>query len=219
MAKREDLEKLFEAALKQPDLPQANNNKPSPVTSPGTNNQHTSSPTPTPTPSPAHVFQKGEAEPAPSLTPPKQDFGTLGEEFATLMEERELRLKLRHRRQALITSLVFFGSLAGGVGWVVSSPDRRAALKSAYADIKSVGDVNSIVARYQAALEKIKARGNTIDGATRSMGIDPTKVDSGKDPGFDTEMRDMIGPDGGPTTAERDVKLRERFESMKTKAK
>lgn len=130
------------------------------------------------------------------------------------MDERNLRMKRLHRRQAFFTLLFFFGLFGGGFAWFISSPHRVIAAQSVVAEIKSVGDVKAIVAKYQVALDKIAVRGQQIDDATRSMGIDPTKVDPNDDPGFSKEMREMMGADGGPTTAERDAAFRERFKSV-----
>lgn len=148
-------------------------------------------------------------------TPPAQNFDVSSVEFAALIDERNLRMKRRQRRSTLITLLVLLAGVGGGYGWFISSPERVTAIKQAYGDVQSLGDIKGILARYQAALDKIAARGEKIDGATQAMGIDPSKSDPGKDPGFDTEMRAMMGSDGGPTSGERNAKLRERIESLK----
>ena len=88
------------------------------------------------------------------------------------------------------------------------------AFKQTMEDIRSAGDIKGLVASYQEALDKIAARGEQIDAATVSMGVDPTSADNHEDPGFDKEMRDMMGEEGGSTTAERDRMLRERFKSV-----
>ena len=130
------------------------------------------------------------------------------------MDEKISKEKRRRKRGFLVTILFFVGVTGGAAGWVVSDPDRFEAMKSAIAEIKSVGDVQGMVAKYQKALDKVAVRGEQIDAATISMGVDPTSVDEHEDPGFDKEMQAMMGEDGGKTTAARDKLLREKFKSV-----
>ncbi len=139
---------------------------------------------------------------------------SINAELAAIMDEKISKEKRRRKRGFLVTILFFVGVTGGAAGWVVSDPDRFEAMKSAIAEIKSVGDVQGMVAKYQKALDKVAVRGEQIDAATISMGVDPTSVDEYEDPGFDKEMQAMMGEDGGKTTAARDKLLREKFKSV-----
>ena len=60
--------------------------------------------------------------------------------------------------------------VGGGCGWFVQSPYRMQAFGEAIREIRSVGDVAAMVAKYQAALDKIGTRPNHIDKATKTLG-------------------------------------------------
>ena len=138
----------------------------------------------------------------------------LNAELAEILDAKIAREKRRRRRGFYTMILFFVGVTGGATGWVVTNPDRFEAMKSAIAEIKSVGDIQGMVAKYQQALDKVAVRGKQIDAATTAMGVDPTSVDEHEDPGFDKEMQAMMGEDGGKTTAARDKLLREKFKSV-----
>ena len=110
--------------------------------------------------------------------------------------------------------LFFVGATGGAAGWVVTNPERFNAMKDVIAEIKSVGDIQGMVKKYQKALDKIAVRGEQINDATIAMGVDPASADDMADQGFDAEMRAMMGEDGGPTTAARNAKLMEKFKHV-----
>lgn len=139
---------------------------------------------------------------------------TINAELAAIMDAKIAKDKRRRRRGFLFTVLFFVGVTGGATGWVVVNPERYAALKAVIAEIKSVGDIQGIVAKYQKSLDKIAERGNQIDSATVAMGVDPTSVDEHEDPGFDKEMKAMMGEEGGKTSAARDRLLREKFKTV-----
>ncbi len=133
-------------------------------------------------------------------------------ELAALLDAQNLRKQRRQRRDSLIAALLLLGFVGGGVGWFIHSPNRVKAFREAINDIRSVGDVRSIVAKYNVALEKIKVRSAQVDGATTTLGVDPTK-DDGKDPYLEKEMKEMAGGEG-KTVGERNRLLREKFGSV-----
>lgn len=144
---------------------------------------------------------------APALDP------AAAEELGRLLDEQLRRKKRRRRIEALVTACLFFGSTAGGTIWFVQDESRVQAFKEAMRDIRSVGDVKSLVAKYQDALDRIGARGQQIDQATAAMGIKPSAGDE-KDPFFEEEMKQMMGKDGGKTVGERNRLLKQNFAHM-----
>ena len=94
----------------------------------------------------------------------------------------------------------------------MQSPERVQAFTSAMREIRSVGDVKSLVAKYQEALERISARGQQIDQASAAMGAVVTAEDE-KDPYLDEEMKAMMGGEG-KTIGDRSKRMQEAFGHM-----
>ncbi len=138
---------------------------------------------------------------------------SINAELEAILNEKLAREKARRRRSSVFTLLFFVGAIGGASAWVTSSPERLTTLKQTVSDIKSLSDVKGLVSKYQAGLDKVAVRGQQIDQATILLGGDPASV-SPDEQGFDQEMRDLVGEEGGPTTSERDAKLREKFKSV-----
>jgi hypothetical protein len=136
------------------------------------------------------------------------------EELRILLDEQNLRMKRKRRRETIGTLAVFFALTGGGFGWFVHSPDRVQAVRAAMTEIRSVGDIASMVAKYQKALDKIGTRARDIDAATESMGVSSNQ-DGMKDIYMDAEMKEMMGGEG-KTVGERNRVLQEKFGSVKT---
>jgi len=134
------------------------------------------------------------------------------EELGVLLDAQIRRSKRKHRRESLAAALVLFGLTGGGTAWFVQSPERVQALTSAISEIRSVGDVKSMVAKYQEALKRVSARGQQIDQATLAMGVKSNGEDE-KDPYFDAEMKQMMGGEG-KTTGDRAGKMQKAFGDM-----
>jgi hypothetical protein len=64
------------------------------------------------------------------------------------------RQKRKRRRKLIGTFVVLLGLNGGGLGGFVQSPSRLLAFREAMADIRSVGDVAAMVAKYQVALDE-----------------------------------------------------------------
>lgn len=202
MTDNETLQKLFEAALREP----------SPATSgppkhavPVTVSNEMEPPNPTATgPAPEPEPEPVEATPeAPTLDRATAD------ELGTLLDEKVRKTARKRRRNALITAFVLFGSTGGGAAWFLQSPERIEALSSAIQEIRSVGDVKTIVGRFQKALDKIAVRSQQIDQATAALGVTPTAEDE-KDPYMEAEMKEMTGGEG-KTVGERNRALQTSF--------
>ncbi len=136
------------------------------------------------------------------------------EELRILLEEQNLRMKRKRRRETVGALAVFFALTGGGFGWFVQSPDRVQAVRSAITEIRSVGDIGSIIAKYQKALDKIGTRSQDIAAATESMGVSSNQ-NGMKDVYMDSEMKEMMGGEG-KTVGERNKLLQEKFGKVKT---
>lgn len=157
-----------------------------------------------------------QAEAAPAvasdLVKPMENAGldeTAAEELRILLDEQNLRLKRKRRRETVGALAVFLAITGGGFGWFVHSPVRVQAFNDAVRDIRSAGDVMGMVAKYRDALDKIAVRGDQINNATESMGV-TSSLEGVKDIYMDAEMKEMMGSEG-KTVGERNRMLQEKF--------
>jgi hypothetical protein len=134
-------------------------------------------------------------------------------ELGHLLDERRARLKRRHLSQAVATLAVCLALTSGGYGWFVQSPARVQALQDGFREIRSGGDIHSLVAKYQDSLDRIAARSQQIEQATAAMGVEPGSG-AEEDPYFDTEMQEMMGGEG-KTVGQRNQSLQQSFEQVK----
>jgi hypothetical protein len=224
---REDLDKLFEAALNGTQAPSRfgtpdSMKKAEPAAFKRPAPPFQASPSANAPAEPTAPIQAAPFQPAPAPAPSGPEVvldkhgvksldSAVNAELAAIMDQKIAREKSRKRRGRLVLVLTLLGVSGGAAGWIAVNPERVQAMKQTIAEIKSAGDVKGMVAKYQAALDKVAVRGKQIDSATASMGIDPASVDEHEDPGFDKEMREMMGEEGGKTTAARDKILREKF--------
>jgi hypothetical protein len=126
----------------------------------------------------------------------------------------EAILQKRHQRKSLAVTFGLLALLAAGGTWCYTSPKARAeigalvpALRQSVEDVKMVG---SITKKYDEQFEKISVRGDQIADATRAMGVDAASVSPDGNAKLNAEMAKMMGEDG-PTTAQRDKALQEKF--------
>jgi hypothetical protein len=134
-------------------------------------------------------------------------------ELGGLLDEQRARLKRRHLRQTVGALAVCLALTGGGYGWFIQSPARVQAIQDAVREIRSVGDIQSLVAKYQASLDRIAARSQPIDHATTAMGVEPGSGGEA-DPYFDTEMQARMGGEG-KTVGQRNQGLQRSFETVK----
>lgn len=128
-------------------------------------------------------------------------------ELGALLDAQIRRKARRRRRELVMTLVVCFGLTGGGFAWFVQSPSRVQAWNEAMGDIRSLGDVKGLVAKYQKALDRIATRSQQIDQASVAMGVDPTKV-SNEDPYFSKETAEVMKVEGVDTGA-RNKKLQD----------
>lgn len=141
------------------------------------------------------------------------------DEFAGIIDQKIARGRKKQRISSIVTLFLLIGVTFGGLGWFVSDPGRINALTTVISEIRSAGDFKSIVAKYQKALDKVAVRGDQIDEATGLMGGNAQADPGAADAHFDQEMREMAGPNGGPTVAGRNAKLVQKFGHAKDAAR
>jgi hypothetical protein len=212
MTNKEKLQELFDAALREPTpatggppkraVPESKTSitapiEKSPLLKPAPEVSLEVS-LPGPTPEPMSV----------TLAAPALD-REAAEQLGSLLDEKIRKTIRKRRRSALITALVLFGSLGGGAAWFVQSPERIEAFASAIREVRSVGDVKSIVAKFQKALDRVEARSQQIDQATAALGVTPSAEDE-IDPNMNAEMKEMMGGEGR-TVGERNGALQASF--------
>jgi hypothetical protein len=208
MTDKEKLQKLFDAALKDPSLPVGGVPK---RAFPETPSHQPRTPEAPPV--------QAASTPAPEASAPEQPVdatpktGVLDDaastELGALLDEQIAKQRRKRKREALVTAIVLLGLTGGGFAWFVQSPERIEAVTSAIREIRSVGDVKSLVAKYQAALDRIAARSQQIDQASAAMGVKHSAEDD-KDPNMDAEMKQMMGGEG-KTVGQRNAALQKTF--------
>lgn len=214
MTDKEKLQKLFAAALRAPNEAPVGKPVGKPVRASGAAEAPLAAVQPAPPSAPAPgvsaapAASPAAAEAAPAVANLGLD-AAASAELAALLDEQHKRKTRKRRRETLVTLLVLFGLTGGGFGWFVQSPERVRAFREAINDIHSVGDIQGLVGRYRAALDKIGVHSQQIDRATESMGV-TSKQDGEKDRYFDKEMRAMMGSEG-KTIGERNRLLQEKF--------
>ncbi len=148
---------------------------------------------------------------------PAPDFDTkLADELGAQLDEKAARQRRQRKRAAIISLCLLAALTAGPAVWFVQSPQRIESLKMAIAEMRSATDVNSIVGSYQDSLDRVAERGSHLDEATETMGVS-ADLEGLDDVHLDAEMKLMTGGDG-PTVGERNAKLGGKFGDWKNKA-
>lgn len=220
MTDQEKLQKLFDAALKDGSEVNRKLTRVGPSTSSPAPRDPVQSAATAVMDAPAHSSTDVEtAEPSGDFVKPMENAGLdhqTSDELAGLLDAKIARDARKHKRGRIITILFFVSITAGGAGWVAKSPERFNALCDALRDIRSVGDVKSMVAKFQSSLDKVAVRGQQIDQATQAMGVVDTGEDH-EDAYFTEEMKGMMGEQGKnqKTVGERAAKLEAAFDTMR----
>ena len=208
MTDKEKLQQLFNAALK--DTSEVNKATPT-----------RSVPASVPSPAPEATMPAAEAAPAPAVQralkiEPLPSAAVLDDaassEMGALLDEKNRRQSRRRKIEALVVAGVLLVGTGGTSAWFVQSPERMQALSEVVQDFRSLGDVKSIVAKYQKALDRVSSRSNQIDQATLAMGIESNPNDE-EDPYFESEMKEMMGGEGR-SVGQRNSNLQKNFAHM-----
>jgi hypothetical protein len=217
MTDKDKLQKLFQAALLDVNEEKANLARALPKATDVAPASLAEIPCdPLPAPLPAAESAAAPAAPATDFVQPMANAGldaVSAEELRILLEEQHQRLKRRRRRELVGTLLVLLTFTGGGFGWFVHSPERVQAFRDAVREVRSVGDIAGMVAKYQKALAVIGTRAQDIDAATESMGVSSNQ-EGMQDVYLDAEMKEMMGGEGR-TVGERNRMLQEKFSSVK----
>lgn len=219
MTDQEKLQQLFQAALQDSDFSEKPTRAfPSSTAVPAVPAPQVAAPVQAPMPVQEVVQPIFSPVPAPAsqavapLVQPMKNAGldeATSTELGALLDAQYARKAKRRRRELVVTLLVCFGLTGGGYGWFIQSPQRVTALQDALRDIKSVGDIKGLVAKYQVALDRIAARSKQIDEATVSMGGDPTQKNL-DDIYMEAETEAFTG-EKGKSVGARNKMIQEKF--------
>lgn len=216
MTDQEKLQKLFQAALQDSsDMNKAPTRAfPTSASVPAPSSVPVSMPFTQPVPvAPAPEPVAVMVEDAPVILPSNAGLDEkTSNELGALIDEQRARLARKRRRDTLVVLGVMFALGGSGFGWFVQDPQRVQAFKDAIRDVRSVGDVKSMVAKYRESLDKVAVRGKQIEQATNAMGVVKTAADE-EDPYFEEEMKDMMGGKG-KTVGERNKAMKDNFGHM-----
>ncbi|RYD19410.1 MAG: hypothetical protein EOP88_19055 [Verrucomicrobiaceae bacterium] len=164
-------------------------------------------------PAPEPVAVAAVVEEAPVVLPSNAGLDDkTSTELGSLLDEQRARLARKRRRDTLVVLGVMFALGGSGFGWFVQDPQRVQAFKDAIRDVRSIGDVKSMVAKYRESLDKVAVRGKQIEQATDAMGVVRTAADE-EDPYFEDEMKGMMGGKG-KTVGERNKAMKDNFGHM-----
>ncbi len=135
-------------------------------------------------------------------------------EFNALIEERDVRMKKKLFRQRMVVNLMVLSFFAGTGTWYANSPSAQAEVKALIPAFRqSVNDVKllgNILGVFDKQLAKIGTHKGEITDATKSMGVDPSKVSPNDDEHMEQEMNEFTRGQG-KTTAQRDKMFTEKF--------
>ncbi len=140
------------------------------------------------------------------------------------IEDREAMLARKKKMRRIATAAVFLITCGSAAGWYAASPDNQAKVHGLWngavaitEDVKEGTDVVAIMDKYDAALEKIDERQETITDAAIQLGVDPDSVTAEDDARLDEAMKTVTGD--APTVAQRDALLKKRFAKMGEQAR
>ncbi|MEO8616675.1 MAG: hypothetical protein ABI600_16140 [Luteolibacter sp.] len=135
-------------------------------------------------------------------------------EFLALMEERDLRMKKKIFRQRLCMNLGILAFFVSTGIWYSNSARAQAEVRSlipafrqSINDVKLLGNILGVFDKH---LEKIGTHKSEITDATKSMGVDPSKVSPDDDEHMEKEMNQLTRGQG-KSTAQRDKMFTEKF--------
>ncbi len=135
-------------------------------------------------------------------------------EFIALMDARDLRMKKKLFRQRLCLNLGIFAFLVSTGIWYSNSAKAQAevkalipALRQSVNDVKLLGNILGV---FDKQLEKVGTHKNEITAATKSMGVDPSKVSPDEDVHMEKEMNQLTRGQG-KSTAQRDKMFTDKF--------
>lgn len=138
----------------------------------------------------------------------------LNAELEELLDKKISKEKAKRRRDRMVMMVLLFGAAGGGAFWLYQNPDKMESLKKAASEIKMFTDPNAVADQYKDSLDKVGKHGDKIGEATNMLG---GEVAEGEDQGLDKEMTEFAGEEAGLSASEKQKKLKAQFESVKNK--
>ncbi|MES2983219.1 MAG: hypothetical protein V4727_12975 [Verrucomicrobiota bacterium] len=243
MADREDLEKLFDAALHEREAPTrfgtpAELRKTAPAVFEKAEPVFQKADEPKPFTASPFKADTSEAKPfAPFVASPFQAappvdaagpevvldekaLASLDEninaEFEELTNKKIAKERAKRRRDRVVFYVLLIGAVAGAGGWLVTHPDQMEMVKKTLGEIRLAIDPTAVAGKYDKSLEKVGERGDQLGEASNMLG--GTEVE-GEDPGLDKEMKEIAGEGAGLSPSEKQKKLKEMREKLGKKEK
>ncbi len=124
-------------------------------------------------------------------------------EFEAITDKKIAKAKAKRRRERVVFFLLLIGSVVGAGGWLVTNPDKMEAVKKILVQLRTSVDPTAVAAGYDESLEKIGEHGNTLDDATAMLG---GKKGEGDDESMDKELQQLAGEEMGGLSAEEKKK-------------
>lgn len=197
---KEALQKIFEAALKEPEPTPTPTTKmrsrapteqhpqrrktygePSPEVMPrqaiqSLATQTAKLDTPTPKINPTEPLKTAPAlvaEPATTLalTETPAARDATSLEIANILDQKISKERSLRKLKLLLTAILAIGGIGGTTIWFIQSPERITSLKSIFTEVKAATDVESITDEYSKSLDKIADHSNELDEATTALGV------------------------------------------------
>lgn len=167
---------------------------------------------PAPAPAPAPVA----AAPVVQAAAPAPDpVAASDKDLTAMLDQRDEKNGKKLRRASLTVTFSILAIFAAGGAFVTLNPAAKhkvktlaTAFQQSGKDLKSLA---SIMGTYEKQLDKVAVQGARIDAATAALGVDPNTDTSAQEAQVGAAMEDMSGGEGGPTVAERDVALKQKF--------
>jgi hypothetical protein len=131
-----------------------------------------------------------------------------------LLDEHEARMKKKLFRQRMCVNLLVVGFLAGTGVWYSNSARAQAEVKALVPafrqSVKDFKMLGNLLGTFDKQLKKIGTHSTDIDEASKTMGIDPTKIAATDDIHMDKETAEFTRGEG-KSTHQRDTLLQEKF--------
>ena len=241
MVERNDLEKLFDAALHERKAPSRFGSPEEQVLDKPAAFQSSADPQSTGEVAPS-PFRADTAEPKPFLAAssdspfqaapvapaenPASGFVVLDDmaaksldeglnaELEALLDKKIAKEKSKRRRDRMVMMVLLFGAVGGAGFWLYKNPDKMESLKKAGAEIRMFTDPNAVADQYKESLDKVGSHGDKIGDAANMLG---GELAEGEDESMDEEMKKIAGEEAGLSASEKQKKLKEQFDSVKNK--
>lgn len=135
-------------------------------------------------------------------------------EFQEIINKKIAKERSKRRRDRVIFYVLLIGVSVGGAGWFLSDPGNMKSFNKILAEIRLAVDPTAVAEKYDKSLEKVAERGDQLGEAAGMIG---GKEVEGEDQSLDEEMKKIAGDEAGLSVAEKQKKLKEKFDSLQNK--